>query len=167
MSDVQKPPLIRGFFPPQKRIIFPFSNRKHLSSYLRFSTMWYVQPTKTPICMGIPSVWSEPLLVASIFYRLLSYWQHNMEFLSLKGGCTGSSESIHVKMPHCWKFHVVAHLEIILWNASCQPKSLDKQHSPRSVYFLRKLHYIISSWRFSKRKVLPFFIWKNPPQLKL
>ena len=23
-----------------------------------------------------------------------------LEFLSFKGGCTGSSESIHVKMPH-------------------------------------------------------------------
>ena len=29
--------------------------------------------------------------------------EHNLEFLSLKGGCTGSSESIHVKMLHCWK----------------------------------------------------------------
>ena len=33
-----------------------------------------------------------------------------LEFLSLKGGCTGSSESIHVKIPHCWKSHVVAHI---------------------------------------------------------
>ena len=29
--------------------------------------------------------------------------EHNLEFLSLKEGYTGSSESIHVKMPHCWK----------------------------------------------------------------
>ena len=29
--------------------------------------------------------------------------EHDLEFLSLKGGCTGSSVSIHVKMPHCWK----------------------------------------------------------------
>ena len=28
-----------------------------------------------------------------------------MGFLSLKGGCTGSSESTLVKMPHCWKSH--------------------------------------------------------------
>ena len=32
-----------------------------------------------------------------------------LEFLSLKGGRIGSSESIHVKMPHCWKSHVTAH----------------------------------------------------------
>ena len=26
--------------------------------------------------------------------------EHHLEFLNLKGGCTGSPESIHVKMPH-------------------------------------------------------------------
>ena len=38
--------------------------------------------------------------------------EHHFEFLSLKGGCTGSSESTLVKMPHCWKSHVVAQLYI-------------------------------------------------------
>ena len=33
-----------------------------------------------------------------------------LEFLSLTGGCTGSSESTLVKIPHCWKSHVTAHL---------------------------------------------------------
>ena len=36
--------------------------------------------------------------------------EHNLEFLSLKGGCTGSSESTHVKMPHCWKSHATAQI---------------------------------------------------------
>ena len=34
---------------------------------------------------------------------------HHLESLRLKEGCTGSSESTHVKMPHCWKSHVTAH----------------------------------------------------------
>ena len=34
--------------------------------------------------------------------------EQHLEFLSLTGGCTGSSESTHVKMPHCWKSHVTA-----------------------------------------------------------
>ena len=38
--------------------------------------------------------------------------EHHLEFLSLKGGCTGSSESTLVKMPHCWKSHVMAHLSL-------------------------------------------------------
>ena len=36
--------------------------------------------------------------------------EQHLEFLSLKGGCEGPSESIHVKIPHCWKSHVAAHL---------------------------------------------------------
>ena len=36
--------------------------------------------------------------------------EHNLEFVSLKRGCTGSSESTHVKMPHCWKSHVTTHI---------------------------------------------------------
>ena len=35
--------------------------------------------------------------------------QHHLEFLSLTRGCTGSSESTLVEMPHCLKSHVTAH----------------------------------------------------------
>ena len=45
--------------------------------------------------------------------------EHHLEFLSLKGGCTGSSEPILVKMPHRWKSHATAHLLL-----SCFPVSL-------------------------------------------
>ena len=38
--------------------------------------------------------------------------EHHLELLSLKDGCTGSSESILVKMPHCWKSHATAYLYI-------------------------------------------------------
>ena len=34
--------------------------------------------------------------------------EHHLEFLSLKGGCTGTSESTLVKMSNCWKFILVA-----------------------------------------------------------
>ena len=34
--------------------------------------------------------------------------EDHLEFLSLTGGCTGSSESTLIKMPHCWKSHVLA-----------------------------------------------------------
>ena len=36
--------------------------------------------------------------------------EHYFEFLNIKIGCTGSSESTIVKIPHCWKSHVAAHL---------------------------------------------------------
>ena len=36
--------------------------------------------------------------------------EHHLEFLSLKGGYAGSSESTLVKIPHCWKSHDMAHM---------------------------------------------------------
>ena len=36
--------------------------------------------------------------------------EHHLEFLRLKGGCTGSSESTNVKMSNCWNSHVTAHV---------------------------------------------------------
>ena len=35
---------------------------------------------------------------------------HHLEFLSLKGGCRGLSESTLVKMSNCWKSHVAAQI---------------------------------------------------------
>ena len=40
---------------------------------------------------------------------------HHLEFLSFKGGCTGSSESTLVKMPHCWKSHAAYHIWTSTW----------------------------------------------------
>ena len=52
------------------------------------------------------------LLEYSMSVKLLT--EYSLEFLSLKGGCTGSSESIHVKMPHCLKSHVAAQMVKLL-----------------------------------------------------
>ena len=53
--------------------------------------------------------------------RSVLYWYHeklssytdriSFAVLSLKGGCTCSSESRFVKMPHRWKSHVAAHIK--------------------------------------------------------
>ena len=40
--------------------------------------------------------------------------EHHLEFLSLKGGCTGLFESTLVKMTHCWKSHALAYILIVL-----------------------------------------------------
>ena len=41
--------------------------------------------------------------------------EHHLEFLSLKEGCTGSSESTLVIIPHCWKSHVTAQMAFLLY----------------------------------------------------
>ena len=43
--------------------------------------------------------------------RLLT--EHHLEFVRLKGGCTGLFESTLVKMPHCWKSGVAAHMHTL------------------------------------------------------
>ena len=43
-----------------------------------------------------------------MIFKLLT--ENHLEFLSLIGGSRGSSESKHVKMPHCWKSHAMAQL---------------------------------------------------------
>ena len=45
----------------------------------------------------------------SVTVKLLT--EYHLDVLSLKEGCTGLSESTLVKMPHCRKSHVTAHLE--------------------------------------------------------
>ena len=46
--------------------------------------------------------------------------KHHLEFLSLKGGCTGSSESTLVKMSNSVKSHAAVQ---ILFKIVTQPKS--------------------------------------------
>ena len=61
--------------------------------------------------------------------------EHHLEFLSLKGGCRGSSESTIVKMSHCWKSNAVAHL---LFQSTCQ---ICYQYSVYIVYFKMYIGY--------------------------
>ena len=65
--------------------------------YLR-SAFAYAQSHQS-LCQSLEYSMSNKLLT-----------KHHFEFISLKGGCTGSSDSTLVKMPQCWKSHVAAHV---------------------------------------------------------
>ena len=58
---------------------------------------------------------SDQCLCKSLEYSMSVFLltKHNLEFLSLKGGCIGSSQFTYVKMPHCWKLHVTAQFNVI------------------------------------------------------
>ena len=57
--------------------------------------------------------------------------EHHLEFLSLKGGCTDSSDSALVKMPHFWKSHVVARImsTVIYFSPIKNPKDFQRNES--------------------------------------
>ena len=55
--------------------------------------------------------------------------EHYLEFLHLKGGCRGSSESTHVKMPYYMSLatrqHFVPHVSDMVIYLICSMSSLD------------------------------------------
>ena len=79
----------------------------HLSRGMRFPTMCDQQRLR-PACAYTQTdqspCWS---LKYSMTVKLLN--KPHLRFLSLKGGCTCSSESTLVKMTHCWISRVTAH----------------------------------------------------------
>ena len=80
---------------------------------MRFPTMWYVRPAMTQNhCLSLEYSMSVKLLA-----------EHHLEFLSLKRGYTGSSESTLVKIPHCWKSHDTAQVIQFEYITNCLPDS--------------------------------------------
>ena len=73
--------------------------------------------------------------------------EHHFEFLSLKGGCTDSSESTLVIMSHCWKSHVTAHFFSVPLGKQCGVSWDDVK---QSMLFLKQHRQfnMISSDRF-------------------
>ena len=82
----------------------------HLRRDMRFPTMWSVRPAKAQTSLRIRAVCQSLCLSLEYSMSVKLLTEHHLDLLSLKGGCRGSSESTHVKIPHCWKSIVTAHL---------------------------------------------------------
>ena len=84
-----------------------------------------------------------------MIFKLLT--EHHLEFLSLEGGCTGSSETTLVKTPHCWKSHVAAQIAL-------------HQTAPREelrICLLSRVHHFLL-----KHSVLNFNTQRFKPKLQ-
>ena len=55
--------------------------------------------------------------------------ERHLKILRLTGGCTGSSESILVKMQHCWKSHVTAHIGSSIHHVNGIARTLKKVYA--------------------------------------
>ena len=64
---------------------------------MRFPTMWYVRSAKAQI--SLPYAQTDQSLCKSFEYSMNNQLltEHHLQFVSLKGGCTGSCESTLVK----------------------------------------------------------------------
>ena len=67
---------------------------------------WAYAQSDQSLCLSLEYSMSVELLT-----------EHHLEFVSLKGGCTGSTESSLVKLQHCWKSHVTAQMGNICFTA--------------------------------------------------
>ena len=78
-------PYLRNYYPISFKV-----NAIFLSQCMRFPTMWYVQPASLRSACAYAQ--SDQSLCSSLEYsmtvKLLT--ENHLEFLSLKGGCTGS-----------------------------------------------------------------------------
>ena len=83
-------------------------NYLKMSRDMSFPTMWYVRPATSQTSLRIRTVWLEPLLDAWIFYDCSATDRTAFGVWGSKRGCTGSSESTLVEMPHRRKSHVTA-----------------------------------------------------------
>ena len=98
--------------------------------------------------------------------------EHHLVFLSLTEGCRGLSESTHLKMSHCRKSHVAAHILGQKINAACKTYIVyggSFTHLSQTIcHSLRADSWIMSSWgcpsyHCHRTKLIhqfkPTFIW--------
>ena len=83
--------------------------------------------------------------------------EHHLEFLSLQGGCTVSSESTLVKIPHCWKSHVAAHIYSWQCNRTILLASRDTGNTETVVGRVEIIGFKII-WKISVSDLLFFMI---------
>ena len=70
--------------------------------------------------------------------------EHHLEFLSLKGGCRGSSESTLVKMSNCWKSHATAQYSYPLNVILLRIRMLVVSHIKKGAKYIKD-HYSVKS----------------------
>ena len=75
--------------------------------------------------------------------RLLT--EHHLEFLSLKVGCTGLSESKLVYMPHCWKSNLAADIFLLPFKSGIiliRARAKTRKQPPPRINSTTKNHFM-------------------------
>ena len=77
---------------------------------MRFPTIWYCDQQKLRPACAYAQTDQSLCLSLEYFMTVELLTEHCLEFLSLTGGCTGSSESTLFKMSNCWKSRAAAQI---------------------------------------------------------
>ena len=114
----------------------PLSRVKHSNTEPLRSQLWH-EISNNVIC----AIREAPASLRSLVRAFDSCLNIYMNCLSLKWGYTCSSESIHVKMPHCWKSRVAAHILMCPSSSGCEA-GMNEWPSNRSTYVVS-----VRAWR--------------------
>ena len=89
--------------------------------------------------------------------------EHHFEFLSLKGGCTGSSESTLVKMSHCWKSHVASQ---VCYKVTTLYHLMDKHIVAGLMFHKHNFCFLLSQVLLlcPHHKTLPYWMLEEEPR---
>ena len=69
--------------------------------------------------------------------------EHHLKFLSLKGGCRGSSESTLVKISNCWKSHAAAQLFKNTYKLNCLHLASYKDNNyTQNIVYVKAIFFI-------------------------
>ena len=96
--------------------------------------------------------------------------EQHLEYVSFKGGCTGSSESTLVKMPHCWKSHATAHYYDFMLYFSAFIDDMEKLCFSAGIAFpsmVRFLFYHMTSYGPRREKTCLWGIRQSEFQTRL
>ena len=102
-------------------------------------TMWYVWPAKRQISLRIHTVWSEPLLVAWIFYDCLATGWASFRVSKLKKEAAQVKEWVYT----C-KCHIVGnHILQLIWARRSKNETIHQlQLISRVLLHLDSVHYL-------------------------
>ena len=102
----------------------------------------------------------------SMTIKLLT--EHHLEILNLTRSCTGSFESTLVKMPHCWKSHVMAQFVFSLFYVSARLRVKSNTKIMVSLGFIWSS--VQNNWASSREKLSSGFpskrVSNRSPQLQ-
>ena len=88
--------------------------KHNMSQCMRFPTIWYVRPAKPQISLRIRAVWSEPLLVAWVFYDCYATDWTPFGVPKLKRRLHRLVWVYTCQNVKLWKSHALAHMQIQL-----------------------------------------------------
>ena len=136
-----------------------------MSQCMSFPTMWYVRPAKPQISLRIRAVWSEPLLIAWVFYNCWATDRTPFGVSNLYENSYQNPPLLQVDFRQNWHGISIFQLELTRrWNNCKNPGGIYRKIPCGFIWFQLETfkHMEFLSKDFS-RWIVSKIVLKNPP----